>query len=608
MNVTLYFLNYNYDIFINLALKQINGIKDALPNYDNNFQLFDKKLNELIEKEITTIKGDIIKISDDLKTLKESMGDLLNRLNENKTQMDDILDSLKDKKNNVNMKTISSGIRSARKEGDDGAQIEQMQEEIENLKHYIDNKLLEINIKLEMVSSGNTQNLDKNTELDDDKKIQREKTLMKLKTFSPNKFEFSSSGGVGLSQLMKKIEELEKNNLNFKRFMSSFNVNDILDDISKLKEAKADKADIPDQDSYNFLLDDIKAKLKKHDSDIKELSQRSDNFFSKKLNEQRDEQNNMVNLNKEFLKIFLTKEDFFKHLKPIEIDLLNIKNDYQKAKDYLSQIMISMKKKVDITELTNLKEILIEKIEELAKACNIKFADKNECLKNFKHIEEQLKKILFLLQKRNEPNSEGDGSWLLAKKPISGYSCAACESLIGELNNDAKKYVPWNRLPIKDSGDNYRIGIGYSKMLQMINFDNNGNINISPDNNDDMNTMLSNDSNAINQIGTKNINYMGRTLYIKQKNIPSKTPSKMRVQSAMDILNDRNSNINIKNNNYLEENKNSNRNNSKTRNQKSLPKINILERDSLNQKDLKITRIVKKSQSKTSFRLKGTKI
>ena len=117
-------------IFINLALKQINGIKDALPNYDNNFQIIDKKINELIEKEIETIKGDIIKISGDLKTLKESMGDLLNRLNENKTQMDDILDSLKDKKNN--MRTISSGIRSARKEGDDGAQIEQMQEEMEN--------------------------------------------------------------------------------------------------------------------------------------------------------------------------------------------------------------------------------------------------------------------------------------------------------------------------------------------------------------------------------------------------------------------------------------------------------------------------------------------
>ena len=288
---------------------------------------------------------------------------------------------------------------------------------------------------------------------------------------------------------MKKIDDIDKNNLElkltFKRFSSTFDANNVLDDIAKLKDAKADKADIPDQDSYNYLLEDIRSKIKKHESDIKTLTQRFDNFFSKKLNQQRDEQNNMANLNKDMFKFFLTKEEYYKHLKPIELDLLNIKNDFQKEKEYLSQVMLSIKKKADLDDITSIKEILLEKIEELAKACNIKFADKNECLKNFKHIEEQLKKILFILQKRNEPNSEGNENWLIAKKPINGYSCAACESFIGELNNDVKKYVPWNRLPIKDSGDNYRMGIGYSKMLQMINFDNNGNINISPGINND---------------------------------------------------------------------------------------------------------------------------
>ena len=144
----------------------------------------------------------------------------------------------------------------------------------------------------------------------------------------------------------------------------------------------------------------------------------------------------MANLNKDMFKFFLTKEEYYKHLKPIELDLLNIKNDFQKEKEYLSQVMLSIKKKADLDDITSIKEILLEKIEELAKACNIKFADKNECLKNFKHIEEQLKKILFILQKRNEPNSEGNENWLIAKKPINGYSCAACESFIGELNNE----------------------------------------------------------------------------------------------------------------------------------------------------------------------------
>lgn len=594
-------------------------------DYDNKFKDYDKKIADLIsDKEVESVKANIINISDEIKTVKISMGDIINRLNNNKTEMEEILESIKQKENNFNlmsnMVSISPGNRSARKEGEDAAQIEQMQEDIDDLKHYIDNKLLEINIKLEMISGNNPeiQNFNKNIELDNKKKLPGERSLMKLKTFSPNKYDFDSGSTIGFSQLMKKIEEVDKNHRdlerNFKRLLSSFNVNDILDDIAKLKDAKADKADIPDQDSYNYLLDDIRIKVKKHDNELKELTQRSDNIYSKIIKQERNEENtNIVNLNKEILKNFESKEEFDIYMKPIEEDLTKIKSEFQKMKDYLSQIMNSMKKKVYMTDLTSTKSILNEKIEELARACNIKFADKNECLKNFKHIEEQLKKILFILQKKNEQNSEGDGNWLLAKKPINGYSCAACESFIGELNNDAKKYVPWNRLPNKEGSDNYRLGIGYSKMLQMINFDNNGNINISPENNmEENNTIFTYDSNGMNLITNKNANNFGKTFTIKQKIMPSKTPGKNRVQSAMDFLSERNSNKSMKNiNNYLEENKNNNfinSQNTKTRNQKGLPKISNLEGDSMNQKDLKITKIMKKNHSKTNFKLKRTKI
>ena len=54
---------------------------------------------------------------------------------------------------------------------------------------------------------------------------------------------------------MKKIEEVDKSHLqldrSFKRLLSSFNINDVLDDIAKLKESKADKSEIPDPDSFN---------------------------------------------------------------------------------------------------------------------------------------------------------------------------------------------------------------------------------------------------------------------------------------------------------------------------------------------------------------------
>ena len=108
-----------------------------------------------------------------------------------------------------------------------------------------------------------------------------------------------------------------------------------------------------------------------------------------------------------------------------------------------------------------------------------KFADKNETTNNFKYLEDQIKKILEMLQSQ-KPSSDAE-TWLLAKKPINGYACASCESFIGDLREDSHKFIPWNKMPLRDPGDKlYRMGNGFSKMLQMLNFDNNGNVSLSP--------------------------------------------------------------------------------------------------------------------------------
>ena len=581
----------------------------------------------MYNKEFDEIREDLGKLSDELITLKTCMGDILNRVNDNKTEIDEILNNLKEKKDNFNLASnlasLTPIIRTEKRSGEDIAQIEQMQEELDDLKHTLNSKLFEINVKLDMLSNNNPNETDINKNAqEENRKSTGDRLLTKLKTFGPNKPDLNSGNLVGVSQLMKKIEEIDKNHRDlersFKRLLSSFNLNNILDDIAKLKDSKADKADIPDSDSFNYLFDDIKIKINKFDSEIKEINQRLDNIFAKVVNqENKGELNtNEMNVNREILQAYLTKEEFDSYIKPRDIDYQKTKKELQKISENVSQVMITIKKKVDVVDLSNAKSFLKEKIDELARACNLKFADKNECLKNFKHIEEQLKKILFILKKRNDQSSEGEGNWLLAKKPIKGYSCAACESYLGELNNDVKKYVPWNRLPYRDTGELYRLGNGYSKMLQMINFDNYGNINISPDNNninnDDIHTYISNDSNGMNSYNihplnknnnnnnVNNTNNMRKTFYIKHKNIPSsKTPIKYRIQSAQDIIGERKPSL--KNSNNLEENKINNfiiGNAIKTRNQKDLPNINFIEGESTNQKDPIITKIVKKSQSK----------
>ena len=607
-------------------MKQINDIKNRLSENEEKFKTIDKTLIELSDnKEVDSVKEEMSKLSDELKTIKVSMGDILSRLNDNKTEIEEIVNNLKEKKDNFNFAINMASIapvnrtpRSPRQGAEDAAQMEQMQEELEDLKHYIDSKLTEIDIKFNMLSNNdpNIANINKNIP-EENKKPLGERILTKLKTFGPNKLEFGSGSSSGIPQLMKRIEDLDKNHRNldrsFKRLLSSFNVNDVLEDIAKLKDSKADKTDIPDSDSFNYLLDDVKAKIKKFDVEMKEINQRLDNILAKMINQDKTDTNsNGIKLDKEILQIYLTKDEFDSYIKPKEEELIKLIKEMAQAKDYLSQFMGSIKKKVDTKDLTNTKGILIEKIEELARASNLKFADKNECLKNFRHIEEQLKKILFILQKKTDKSSEGEGNWLLAKKPITGYSCAACESYIGDLNNNIRKYVPWNRLPYKDTGESlYRMGNGYSKMLQMINFDNHGNVNISPDSNDELRTIISNDSNGMNPfniqgINTINVNNnMGKTFYPRQKSLHSKAQGKYRVQSAQD------SNFNLKKSNSLEENK-SNwilANNAKTRNhQKGFPKISFMEGENISQKDLKITKIMKKSQSKSNLRVIGKKI
>jgi len=608
------------------VFKRYDELKDKLLTHDKKFEELEKKIDNLLNKlnsdfGFGELKEKINEVIAELETLKLKNNDILNQINENKNQIELILSNLKQNKDNFNLASnIASFGGYSKKRGNsdkiDNADLEHLKEQLEELKRHTENKIMEIEVKLDLLLNA-TPNLESIDNVKDENNNQSNVIKRPVnqiqstnQTHILGKYDMS-----GLSQLMKKVDEVDKNNKelerSFKKFLSSFNLNDILEDIAKLKDVKADKFDIPELDSFNKLFDELDKKNKKLESDIDEINKRLDSMYTMILNKDsnREEVDNSNTINKRTLERYVTKEDLEAHKMENEEEFNRIKKEINKLKDNLSQVMNTVSKKADMIELTNLRNGLLDKLEELARACNLKFADKNECLKNFKHIEEQLKKILFLLKKRNEQGGEGDANnWLLAKKPINGYSCAACESYLGDLSNDIKKHVPWNRLPLRETSDNlYRMGSGYSKMLQMINFDNNGNVNINPDmNNEEINALISSDSNVMNM--------MGRTFYSKPK-AQSKTPMKIRIQSAS---ND-NENIgnNANNNNVIEEYKNYGNvgNNKIPKNKRGLPKIRSemmsidgFERDESYKNDPKITKIIRKSQSKSNLRPGGSKL
>ena len=175
------------------------------------------------------------------------------------------------------------------------------------------------------------------------------------------------------------------------------------------------------------------------------------------------------------IKIFLEKKIFENFKDQLAKEFTNINSNFIQTRKLLDDIVDELKEKVSYQDLKILEKNFAFKLESLHVNVLKKFVEKSETIKNFKHIEQQIRNIYELIQKRGGDNE----NWLIAKKPLNSNLCASCESYLGDLKNN-NPYVPWNKYPLKDSNDkSYRYGSGYSKMLQMINIEENDKKNMS---------------------------------------------------------------------------------------------------------------------------------
>jgi len=129
-------------------------------------------------------------------------------------------------------------------------------------------------------------------------------------------------------------------------------------------------------------------------------------------------------------------------------------------------ILEAFNKKADEKDLKDFETLLNNKLEELKLMSGKKFADKIDTGKTLKYLDTQIKYILDILNKKNDRNE----NWLIAKKPIGGHACASCESYLGDLKEN-DDYIAWNKYPHREHDKNYRVGNGFSRMLNMLNLD-----------------------------------------------------------------------------------------------------------------------------------------
>ena len=186
-------------------------------------------------------------------------------------------------------------------------------------------------------------------------------------------------------------------------------------------------------------------------------------------------------------------------------------------------------------------------------ASSKKFADRIETIKNIKYLDQQIKNIVQVYIKKIDKSE----NWLLAKKPINSNICASCESYIGDLK-DNSPYVPWNKYPLRDQGDKvYRLGNGFSKMLQMIQIEENDKKNNANNNNvqnelsDYVKNMKTEKSDIDIISGDMSLNKTTTNSFFKspQKNLPKiKKGILVKAKSGINISECVNNNIGINNN------------------------------------------------------------
>ena len=199
---------------------------------------------------------------------------------------------------------------------------------------------------------------------------------------------------------------------------------------------------------------------------------------------------------------FVKEDEYIKHKLNMEYELGRLWAEIKKLKEMIDAIKENIKGNCKLKDIETNNNYILQKMDELLEGLNKKFVLKSENSNAFKNLEDQFRRIILLLATKIEHENN---NWLLAKKPISGYSCAACESYIGDLKEEKDdKYLTWKKLPLREREKEseqeklYRLGNGYSHILKMVGVDPSGNFSLNPNSNKEL-KMLFPGNNEMNK-------------------------------------------------------------------------------------------------------------
>ena len=538
--------------YLNQKIKEMNIIQVEYSNDNKDESEDDKNKNaqimKMLTKKIDLMENKSKKNDEDIFKLKKDLTGINNLLSSDKNSYNEFSNEI-NKNYNKFIVAVNKDINSLK---------DLMSEKDEKIKNDLANKFEKENNNIKKMVDELKNNI--NTYIEDniiDNIVKSSKFNEKLNILKKD-----------LKDLMKQnITETEKN---IKSLINSLGIENIKKQISSIQENLSEKLIKADLDYIDLKFKDIENRFTSQSLRLDELEKdliECNNTCNKSVKmleylsghviqndepekkiEQKEEINkkNIFTLEEKDLQFFVNKDEFNQEIKKLYAKIEQILLVESENYKFIQYVESRLKYFVTQKDFKLMEKCLINMLEELKINFARKYMEKSEILKNIKLLELQLKNF-----QDSNPGliKEGD-NWLLAKKPMNNYLCASCEAYIGELKNK-NNYLAWNKIPPHDINTKYRMGNGFSRMLELVNTDiikNAEKIN---------NNLIIKDEKKINydniyplprvgsQINLKKLNKKISTFYANNENIEKKLNNSM---DGVDNNNDNELNTSLKNN------------------------------------------------------------
>ena len=423
------------------VVKLINGLDSR----------FSDKIN-LIEERLKKIEETSYKNNRDVQKV-------LNTFDLNKRNSEHMKESIESLENKVNTLEQASNSK-----------FEELNEKYDNKTNTIERTIEELNIKTE-----NNLKID-NKETVKEKK-EEEKTNKKL----------NLENNETIIELKEHLMELDKF---IKSFVQKSGIDQIKSDISSIKTSIWNCATLEDIKESKEKEDELQKQisiLKEHLDDLSANQIDHDDYMSYKrkveslINRINELDTNLADiLSRKNIGLEKSKKNYqqnkFLEIKKFEEfktqiikEFTNVNDNFNLLRGLTDKLSDTINTKTSFDDFKALEEDFDAKLEDIKLTLSKKFADRIETNKNIKFLDQQIKNIVQIYIKKNEKDSN---NWLLAKKPLNSNLCASCDSYIGDLK-ESSNFVPWNKYPNREGEKLYRLGNGFSKMLQLVHVDEN---------------------------------------------------------------------------------------------------------------------------------------